>query len=84
MSQNVGQRCATSMVLIANILKQKGNIMTKNKYVYVLMGFNSKYSSTYISRVCSSMKKAELEKGYIENVMRDEPNVYWISKERVS
>lgn len=84
MSQNVGQRCATSMVLIANILKQKGNIMTKNKYVYVLMGFNSKYSSTYISRVCSNMKKAELEKGYIESVMRDEPNVYWISKERVS
>lgn len=84
MNQNVGQRCATYMVLIANILKQKGNIMTRNKYVYVLMGYDSKYSSTYISRVCSSMKKAELEKGYIESVMRDEPNVYWISKERVS
>ena len=28
MNRNVGQRCATSMVLIANILKQKGNIMT--------------------------------------------------------
>lgn len=32
MNRNVGQRCATSMVVIANILKQKGNNMTLEDY----------------------------------------------------
>ena len=58
--------------------------MTKNKYVYVIIGYNSKYSSTYISRVCSNMKKAVEEQRYIESIMQGEPNLYWISKERVS
>ena len=84
MNQNVGQRCATYMVLIANILKQKGNIMARNKYVYVIIGYNPQYNTTYISRVCSSKKKAAEEQRYIESVMIGEPNLYWTSKERVS
>ena len=58
--------------------------MTKNKYVYVIIGYNSKYSSTYISRVCSNMKKAVEEQRYIESIMQGEPNLYGISKERVA
>jgi hypothetical protein len=58
--------------------------MARNKYVYVIMGHNSKYQSTYISRICSNKKKAELEMGFIQKIMRDDPIVYWTSKERVS
>lgn len=58
--------------------------MSKNKYVYVIMGHNSKYQSTYISRICSNKKKAAEEQRYIESVMQGEPIVYWTSKERVS
>jgi hypothetical protein len=58
--------------------------MAKNKYVYVIMGHNSKYQSTYISRICSNKKKAAEEQRYIESIMQGEPNVYWTSRERVS
>lgn len=58
--------------------------MARNKYVYVIMGHNSKYQSTYISRICSNKKKAAEEQRYIESVMQGEPIVYWTSKERVS
>ena len=60
------------------------NVKNRNKYVYVIMGHNSKYQSTYISRICSNKKKAEDEAKYIEDIMRGEPIVYWVSKERVS
>lgn len=58
--------------------------MSKNKYVYVIMAHNSKYQSTYISRICSNKKKAAEEQRYIESIMQGEPNVYWTSRERVS
>jgi hypothetical protein len=58
--------------------------MARNKYVYVIMGHNSKYQSTYISRICSNKKKAAEEQRYIESIMQGEPNVYWTSRERVS
>jgi hypothetical protein len=72
------------MVLIANILKQKGNIMARNKYVYVVLAHNTQLKCTYISRICSNKKKAELEREFIQKIMRDDPIVYWTSKERVS
>ena len=58
--------------------------MVRNKYVYVIMAHNTTYQSTYISRICSNKKKAETEAKYIEDIMRGEPVVYWVSKERVS
>ena len=58
--------------------------MAKNKYVYVIIGYNPQYNTTYISRVCSSKKKAVEEQRYIESIMVGEPNLYWTSKERVS
>jgi hypothetical protein len=58
--------------------------MARNKYVYVIMGHNSKYQATYISRICSNKKKAEHESKYIQDIMRGEPIVYWVSRERVS
>lgn len=59
-------------------------LKNKNKYVYVIMAHNTQLKCTYISRICSNKKKAELEKGYIENIMRHDPIVYWTSRERVS
>lgn len=56
----------------------------RNKYVYIVMAHNPVHSSTYISRVCSNKKKATEECRYIESVMRGEPNVYWVIRERVS
>jgi hypothetical protein len=58
--------------------------MARNKYVYVIIGYNPQYNTTYISRVCSNKKKAEEEQRYIESIMVGEPNLYWTSKERVS
>lgn len=55
--------------------------MAKN--VYVIIAHDTRYKSTYISQVCSNKKKAEDFKVYIERVMKDEPIVYWVSKERV-
>jgi hypothetical protein len=60
------------------------SMKNKNKYVYVIMGHNSKYQSTYISRICSNKKKAEHEVKYIQDLMKGEPIVYWTSRERVS
>jgi hypothetical protein len=67
----------------SNLSGRKYN-MARNKYVYVIMGHNSKYQATYISRICSNKKKAEDEAKYIEDIMRGEPIVFWVSKERVS
>ena len=91
MNQNVGQRCATSMVRIANILKQKGNIMSNrkvnNRKVYIVMCHNVTQDSVYISEVCSSKKKAEFHMSFISGVMRrSEPDIfraYWVSSQRV-
>jgi hypothetical protein len=58
--------------------------MAKNKYVYVIMAHNTQHKATYISRICSNKKKAENEAKYIEDIMRGEPIVYWVSRERVS
>ena len=60
------------------------SMKNRNKYVYVIMGHNIKYQSTYISRICSNKKKAELQREFIEEIMRNDPIVYWTSKERVS
>lgn len=57
--------------------------MARNKFVYVVMAHNTELKCSYISRVCSNKDKAKKEQGYIQNVMRDEPVVYWVSKERV-
>lgn len=71
-------------------LRQSSNLsgrkydMAKNKYVYVIMAHNTQHKSTYISRICSNKNKAEHESKYIQDIMRGEPIVYWVSRERVS
>lgn len=60
----------------------------KNRKVYIVMGHCGKRNSTYISEVCTSKKKAEEYKKYIEVLMKksegdDFQRSYWIYDARV-
>jgi len=61
--------------------------MKKYRKVYIVMGHNFTTKSTYISEVCSSKKKADKYRNYIEGVMskHDPDNVYahWVYDQRV-
>jgi hypothetical protein len=60
--------------------------MKNNRKIYIVMGHEHKNNVTYISEVCSSRKKAEQHKKYIEILMRnheDTIRTYWIYDARV-
>lgn len=60
---------------------------TRNRRVYIVLGHNFTTKSTYISEVCSSRKKAEEFRDYIEGVMsRHDPDTlyaHWVYDQRV-
>jgi hypothetical protein len=57
----------------------------KNRKVYIVMGHCAKTKSTYVSEVCTTKKKAEDYKEYIEVLMKknDLERYYWIYDARV-
>lgn len=60
----------------------------KSRKVYLVMCHHVPHKETYVSEVCSTMKKAEKYKEYISKVMAehdpDNPRAYWIFDMRVS
>lgn len=58
--------------------------MKKDRKVYCVMCYVYSTQCTYVSNVCSSKKKAEAHKIFIEDVMSTEPpRVYWVYDARV-
>jgi hypothetical protein len=57
----------------------------KNRKVYIVMGHDAKTKSTYVSEVCTTKKKAEEYKKYIEILMKKDDNerYYWVYDARV-
>lgn len=61
--------------------------MKKDRKVYCVMCYVYSTQCTYVSNVCSSKKKAEAHKKYIEDVMSkggEPPRVYWVYDARVT
>ena len=60
------------------------NMATKRK-VYIVMGYAYETKSTYISEVCTSLKKAEAHKEFITRIMdgTEHKRNYWIYDARV-
>ena len=60
--------------------------MKKERKVYCVMCYVFSTGCTYVSNVCSSKKKAEAHKTFIEDVMKkgdEPPRVYWVYDARV-
>lgn len=61
--------------------------MKKDRRVHIVLCYSYTMQCTYISEVCSSKKKAEEHRDYIDNLMRrEEPDnnrVYWVMSQRV-
>lgn len=58
----------------------------KSRMVYVVVGYDHKSHSSYISSILSSRKKAEEYKNYIEILMKDHEDTlrsYWIQDRKV-
>ena len=59
-----------------------------NRKVHIVMAHDIELNSTYISEICSSKKKAEEFRVYINRVMnKDEPTLrytHWIVEQRVA
>lgn len=60
----------------------------KNRKVYIVMGYAFDTKSTYISEVCSTKKKAEQHKEWMEEVMEKHGDgvlrAYWVYDSRVA
>lgn len=59
----------------------------KSRKIYIVMGYDMKNKYTYISEICSSKKRAEEYKNYIDDLMKkhepDTLRVYWVYEGRV-
>jgi len=59
-----------------------------NRKVHIVMAYDHVTNSTYISEVCSSKKKAEEFRVYINRIMnKDEPTfryLHWVYEQRVA
>jgi len=58
-----------------------------NRKVHIVMAHDIKLNSTYISEICSSKKKAEEFRVYINRVMNEyEPTIryiHWVYEQRI-
>lgn len=61
--------------------------MKKYRRVHIVICYSHTLQCTYISEVCSSKKKAEEHRDYMDNLMRrEEPDnlrTYWVASQRV-
>lgn len=59
----------------------------KTRRVHIVLCFSQKWNCTYISEVCTSKKKAEQHRDYIDELMaREEPDnvrTYWVMSQRI-
>lgn len=59
----------------------------KNRKVHIVICHSHTHRATYISEVCSTKKKAEAHRDYINKLMaREEPDnlrTYWVMSQRI-